>query len=72
MMKTLLERSKLNGNIYLDLTPIEQLTGAPNWVLISEARGEIFCRKLPGNWSKDINESSIQRNNNSFMQFKTI
>ena len=68
----LLERSKLNGNIYLDLTPIEQLTWHTELGFdIGGTRGEVFLPEVAyGNWSRDINESSIQRNNSSFMQFK--
>ena len=68
----LLERSKLNGNIYLDLTPIEQLTWHTELGFdIGGTRGEVFLPEVAyGNGSRDINESSIQRNNSSFMQFK--
>ena len=68
----LLERSKLNGNIYLDITPIEKLTWHTELGFdISGTRGEVFLPVVAyGKWSRDINESSIQRNNNSFMQFK--
>lgn len=68
----LLERSKLNGNIFLDITPIEDLTWHTELGFdISGTRGEVFLPQITyGNWSRDINENSIQRNNNSFLQFK--
>jgi TonB-linked SusC/RagA family outer membrane protein len=68
----LLERSKLNGNIFLDITPIKNLTWHTELGFdISGSRGEVFLPQVTyGNWSRDINESSIQRNNNTFMQFK--
>ncbi|MCA1745551.1 MAG: SusC/RagA family TonB-linked outer membrane protein, partial [Bacteroidales bacterium] len=68
----LLERDKLNGNLYLDITPIKNLTWHSELGYdISGSRGEVFLPEVTyGNWSRGINESSIQRNNNTYYQIK--
>jgi TonB-linked SusC/RagA family outer membrane protein len=67
-----LDRNKLNGNIFADITPIENLIWHTEVGFdIGSSRGEVFLPEVTyGSWSRGINESSIQRNNNSFYQLK--
>ncbi|GAO29140.1 SusC/RagA family TonB-linked outer membrane protein [Geofilum rubicundum] len=68
----LLERDKLNGSIYLDINPISNLTWHSELGYdIGGSRGEVFLPEVTyGNWTRGINESSIQRNNNTYYQLK--
>lgn len=68
----LLDRSKLNGNVFLDITPIKNLVWHSELGFdINGSRAEVFLPQVTyGNWHRDINENSIQRNNNQFMQIK--
>ncbi len=68
----LLGRSKLNGNIFADVTPLENLIWHTEIGFdIGNSRAERFEPAVTyGNWSRDINMSSIQRNNNLFWQLK--
>jgi len=68
----LLDRDKLNGSIYGDITPFKHLTWHTELGYdISGSRGEVFKPTYTlGNTSRSINESSIQRNNNLFWQLK--
>ena len=67
-----LDRSKLNGSIFAEVTPVEHLVWHTELGFdIGGSRGEVFLPTVTyGNWSRGINESSIQRNNNSFLQYK--
>ena len=68
----LLSRSKLNGNIYADVTPIKNLVWHTELGYdIGNSRGERFEPAVTyGNWSRAINMNSIQRNYNQFWQVK--
>lgn len=68
----LLNRDKLNGNIFADITPLKNLTWHSELGFdVSGTRGERFEPAVRyGNWSREINMSSIQRNNNLFWQLK--
>jgi len=68
----LLDRDKLNGNIFLDITPVKNLVWHSELGFdINGSRAEVFLPQVTyGNWHRDINENSIQRNNNQFMQIK--
>lgn len=67
-----LDRDKLNGNIFADINPIKNLTWHTELGFdIGGSRGEVFLPEVSyGNWSRGINENSIQRNNNTFAQLK--
>jgi len=68
----LLERNKLNGSIFADITPLKNLVWHTELGFdIGGSRGERFEPAVRyGNWSRDKNMSSIQRNNNNFWQLK--
>ncbi len=68
----LLSRSKLNGNIFADVTPIKNLVWHSELGYdIGNSRGERFEPAVKyGNWRRDVNMSSIQRNYNFFWQLK--
>ena len=68
----LLDRSKLNGSIFADITPVENLIWHTELGFdIGDSKGERFQPSVTyGNWSRENNMSSIQRNNNMFWQFK--
>jgi len=67
-----LDREKLNGSIFADITPLKNLVWHTELGFdIGGSRGEVFLPKIKyGSHSRDINESSIQRNNNTFYQYK--
>ena len=72
MDNILLKRQKLNGNVYFEVTPIENL------VLHTELgfdlgwnRAETYEPMVDlGTWKRASNESRIQKNSNKFWQFK--
>ena len=66
----LLHRQKLNGNIYLEVTPIKHLTWrAQVGFDISSSKAERYKPMVDlGSWVRSINEGSIQNNNNKFWQ----
>ncbi|MDR2859607.1 MAG: TonB-dependent receptor [Mediterranea sp.] len=68
----LLDRSKLNGSAFFEITPIKNLIWhAELGFDISDSKGEWFYPTYKyGNSSRDSNESSIQRNNNTYWQLK--
>ena len=68
----LLNRQKLNGNIFADITPIKNLTWhAEIGFDIGNSKAERFKPTLDfGNWTRDTNESSIQNNRSLFWQLK--
>ena len=68
----LLNRQKLTGNIFADITPIKNLTWhAEVGFDIGNSKAERFKPTLDfGNWTRDTNESSIQYNRNLFWQLK--
>ncbi len=68
----LLNRQKLTGNIFADVTPIKHLVWRVelgfdlNW-----SKAERYKPMLDfGNWTRDTNESSIQNNKSIFWQLK--
>ena len=68
----LLGRSKLNGSIFADVTPLENLVWHTELGFdIGNSRGERFEPAVRyGNWSREKNMSSIQKNDNMFWQLK--
>ena len=68
----LLGRSKLNGSIFADITPLENLVWHTELGFdIGSSRGERFEPAVTyGNWSREKNMSSIQKNDNMFWQLK--
>lgn len=68
----LLGRNKLNGSIFADITPIENLTWHSELGFdIGSSRGERFEPAVQyGKWSREKNMSSIQKNDNRFWQLK--
>ena len=67
----LLNRKKLNGNIYAEVTPIKNLVWhAEIGYDIGYSKAEIYNNAIDlPNW-KEPNESSIQKNNNTYWQLK--
>lgn len=67
----MLNRKKLTGNIYAELTPIKNIVWhAELGYDIGYSKAEIFNNTINlFNW-KEPNESSIQKNNNTFWQLK--
>ncbi len=68
----LLDRQKLSGNIFLEITPIKNLVWHTelgydmNW-----SRGERYQPTVDlGTWTRSINKSSIQKNSSQFWQVK--
>lgn len=74
----LLNRQKLTGNIFADVTPFVNWKPLKNLVWRVElgfdlgwSKAERFKPTLDfGNWTRDTNESSIQNNKNTFWQLK--
>ena len=68
----LLNRQKLNGNIFADITPIKNLTWHTEVGFdISNSKGERYKPMVDlGGWVRGTNESSIQYNRNLFWQIK--
>ncbi len=67
-----LTRQKLTGNIYAEITPIKNLTWrAEIGYDISASKGSRFMPTVDlGNWTRDSNTSSIQKNSSKFWQLK--
>jgi TonB-linked SusC/RagA family outer membrane protein len=68
----LLGRNKLNGSIFADITPLATLVWHTELGFdIGSSRGERFEPAVRyGNWSREKNMSSIQKNDNRFWQLK--
>ena len=68
----LLDRTKLTGNIYADITPLKNLTWHTELGYdISGYKGERFYPAVQyGSWARPSNSSSIQENNNTYWQLK--
>ena len=68
----LLNRQKLNGNIFADITPVKNLTWHTEVGFdISNSKGERYKPMVDlGGWVRGTNESSIQYNRNLFWQIK--
>ena len=67
----MLNRKKLNGNIFAEITPIKHVVWhAELGYDINYSKGEYFYNTIDlGNW-KETNESSIQKNNSTFWMLK--
>lgn len=68
----LLNRQKLTGSIFADVTPVKHLVWRAELGFdLSWSKGERYKPMLDfGNWTRDTNESSIQNNKNTFWQLK--
>ena len=66
-----LNRKKLAGNIYAEVTPIKHLTWRTELGYdLGYSKAEVYNNEINlYNW-KEPNESSIQKNNNTFWQLK--
>ena len=72
MDEILLNRQKLNGNIFADITPIKHLTWHTEVGFdIGNSKGERYKPMVDlGSWVRKKNESSIQYNRNIYWQVK--
>ena len=72
MDEILLDRQKLNGNIYAELTPVKHFTWRTE--LGFDVSGSSATRFRPtvnlGGWTRDTNSMSYQKNSNRFWQIK--
>lgn len=68
----LLDREKLSGSFFADITPVKDLTWHAEFGYdLSNSKGERFEPIAEyGNWKRTINSSSVQRNHNKFWQLK--
>lgn len=68
----LLNRQKLTGNIFFEVTPIKNLVWHTELGYdISSSKGERYKPMVNlGTWTRDSNTSSIQKNSSSFWQLK--
>ena len=68
----LLNRQKLNGNLFFDVKFYKDLTWRTELGFdIGSSKGERYKPQLDfGNWTQPVNSSSIQKNNNKFWQIK--
>lgn len=68
----LLDRQKLTGNIFFEVTPIKNLVWhAELGYDISSSKGERYKPMVDlGGWVRSSNESSIQKNSSTFWQLK--
>ena len=74
MNDLLLDRSKLNGSLFADITPMKNLTWHAEFGYdINDSKAEVFEPTYSfGNIARAINNSSIQRNNNLFWQVTNL
>lgn len=72
MDQVLLNRQKLTGNIFFEVTPIKNLVWHAELDYdISASRGERYKPMVDfGSWTRDSNYSSIQKNSSTFWQLK--
>ena len=72
MESTLLNRQKLTGSIFADITPVKNLTWHTELGFdVSHSKAENYRPKVDlGNWKRDANSSSIQNNGSTFWQLK--
>ncbi len=68
----LLDRNKLNGSFFADITPIKNLTWhAELGYDINYSKAERYKPMIDlGNWQRGSNSSAIQKNNSTFWQLK--
>ena len=74
MDQVLLNRQKLTGNIFFEVTPIKNLVWhAELGYDISASRGERYKPMVDfGSWKRDSNYSSIQKNSSTFCSSKIM
>ena len=72
MDEIILDRQKLQGNIFFEVSPIKNLVWhAELGYDLSWSKGERYKPMVDlGGWQRPANESSIQKNSNSFWQLK--
>lgn len=72
MNSILLDRRKLNGNVFLEITPIKNLVWhAEVGYDLSESRARTFYPTIDlGSWKRSSNSSSEQKNSSTFIQIK--
>ncbi|MDR0815396.1 MAG: SusC/RagA family TonB-linked outer membrane protein, partial [Bacteroidales bacterium] len=72
MNDLLLDRNKLTGSIFADVSPVKHLVWHTELGYdISSSKGERFYPTYKfGNTSRSLNESSVQKNNSRFWQLK--
>lgn len=70
----LLNRQKLTGNVFFDVTPIKKLVWhAELGYDISSSKGERYKPMIDlGTWKRQSNESGIQKNSSTFWQLKKL
>ncbi|MGL4518192.1 MAG: SusC/RagA family TonB-linked outer membrane protein [Phocaeicola sp.] len=68
----LLNRQKLTGNFFFDVTPFKNLTWRTELGYdISSSKGERYKPRVDlGSWKRESNESGIQKNSSTFWQLK--
>lgn len=68
----LLNRQKLSGNVYFEITPIKNLVWRTELGYdISSSKGDRYQPKVDlGSWQRNSNMSSIQKNSSRFWQLK--
>ena len=72
MDEILLDRKKLNGSVFADITPINHLTWhAELGFDIGSSKGETYEPKVNlGTWNRSSNSSRVQKNSNTFWALK--
>ena len=72
MDQILLDRKKLNGSVFADITPIKHLTWhAEVGFDIGSSKGETYEPKVNlGTWSRGTNQSRVQKNSNTYWALK--
>ena len=68
----LLDRKKLNGSVFADITPIKNLTWhAELGFDIGSSKGETYEPKVNlGTWARGTNQSRVQKNSNTYWALK--
>ena len=72
MDEILLNRKKLNGSVFADITPIKHLVWhAELGFDIGASKGEVYNPKVNlGTWVRDNNQSRVQKNSNTYWALK--
>ncbi|MBR1880093.1 MAG: TonB-dependent receptor, partial [Prevotella sp.] len=67
-----LDRQKLNGSVFADITPIKHITWHTELGFdFSWSKGETYKPKVNlGTWNRDANESRVQKNSSTFWALK--
>ena len=68
----MLDRQKLNGSVFADITPIKHLTWHTELGFdFSWSKGETYKPKINlGTWNRDANESRVQKNSSTYWALK--